>query len=265
MDDLSTLIWNWVHANRAFARHDLYRWGSVVGDARYPDLIVPNSALVGAVRPVSVDEVMSAFDLAAPHAVRRSVTIIFPDEQYDLVAGLHVTGGSLYFDRVFAAGPTPDVDTSRVEEIADPDADEAFRRAHRTTSAIFGIHLPDEVEQLERVDREVLRPTGRRWFAVRGDDGGIEAVAALDIGPAGEIDHVATLPAARGRGHATALVARCVAEARAAGRGSVLLMAEPDGQGERIYRRLGFRPLGDIAGWSCPRVPAGTTDQPTNL
>lgn len=245
------LLGQWLHAQRHFHRQVLHTWGSVVADARYPDLIVPNTALVVMSRPVSAEEVLGAFDEAAPHAVRRSVSVLVPDRQYRLIAELSSSGGTFFFDRALVAGPTPDLDTSRVEEI--PMDDEAFRRAHRITSGLFGITEPHEIEQLERVDREVLRPAGRRWFGVRGDDGDLEALAALDTGVAGEIDHVATLPAARGRGHASALVARCVAEARAAGDETVLLLAQPDGDAERLYRGLGFEPIGEVFGWTCPR------------
>jgi predicted GNAT family acetyltransferase len=79
-------------------------------------------------------------------------------------------------------------------------------------------------------------------------------MAALIPGPSAEIDHVITIPSARRRGHAAALVARCITEARIAGIPQVHLLAQPAGDGERIYRRLGFCRVGAFAEWiSSPR------------
>jgi GNAT superfamily N-acetyltransferase len=72
--------------------------------------------------------------------------------------------------------------------------------------------------------------------------------AALDVDAVGErgpcsltlIGSVATDPARRGRGLATAVLERTIAAARARGRDAAVLWATRDD----VYRRLGFRPAG---------------------
>ncbi|MFM7718789.1 MAG: GNAT family N-acetyltransferase, partial [Actinomycetota bacterium] len=207
-----------------------------------------------------LDEVERDLRAAAPTAPRLHVLVLDPEDQLGLLAEASAAGGRLSFDHVLVAGDRsdPDADPARVEEIAVGDA--GFGDAYRATSALFGIDDPATLEELVAMEERVLAPHGKRWFVVRDERGAVAAMAALVPGPAAEIDHVATVPAARGRGHARALVARCVAEARAAGTDVVFLLAEPDGPAERIYRRGGFRPIATFAGWVRPASPAGTAE-----
>ena len=251
MDAIDAVVEAWRTQDARFATVRAYPWGEVVADRRFPRLVVANCAKVIAREPVDPEAVLAAVRADLAHARRLAVVIHHPDDQPDLVVALSTEGGELFFDEVFVAGGTPATNTERVEEIAEHDAD--FWAAFRETGGLFGI-LPETLAELEAVERDVLLPAGKRWFVVRGEGGSIEAMAALLPGPAAEIDHVVTVPAARRRGHATALVARCVAEGRAAGAERVFLLAQAGGDGERIYRGLGFRRIGTFAGWtSAPR------------
>jgi ribosomal protein S18 acetylase RimI-like enzyme len=58
---------------------------------------------------------------------------------------------------------------------------------------------------------------------------------------------VATAPAARGRGLATALLAHAMADARERGRTTSTLQATD--LGRPVYERLGYRSLGEIQMW----------------
>ncbi|MGH2635965.1 MAG: GNAT family N-acetyltransferase [Actinomycetota bacterium] len=73
----------------------------------------------------------------------------------------------------------------------------------------------------------------------------------------GYLDHVVTFPAARRRGHASALTRRAVTEARAAGAERTYLLAEPDGVAVPMYERLGFSRVTQIASWISDRAPRG--------
>lgn len=246
----------WGVVDSAFAVVREHPWGAVVADPRYPVVLLCNMARVTTREPVAFATIEAALLADAGHAERRSIVVFHPDDQTDLLAEMSSGGGSLFFDRVLlrdAAAPIPDVaDGGRIEEVTDPDP--AFWLGLETTYDVaFGIADPVARRQLADVEREVLMPAGKRWFVIRGTDGEVEAMTAFLPGPMTEIDHVATLPEARGRGHATALVARCVAEARDAGADEVFLLAEPDGDAERIYRRLGFSPITTFAGWVSPR------------
>lgn len=59
----------------------------------------------------------------------------------------------------------------------------------------------------------------------------------------GQIEDLFTHPAYRHRGIATALIAHCVADARARGAGPVVITAEPDDTPKQMYAAIGFRPF----------------------
>ena len=58
------------------------------------------------------------------------------------------------------------------------------------------------------------------------------------------MEAVATLPAHRGRGYASAVVLRAVEEALAAGHDLVFLTADDDDWPKELYARLGFEQIG---------------------
>jgi GNAT superfamily N-acetyltransferase len=99
------------------------------------------------------------------------------------------------------------------------------------------------------MERDVLVPAGRRWFAVAGLDGPDALAALLVLDGIGFVDHVVTFPNARRQGLARALSVRVVAEARAAGAERTYLLAEPDGVAARMYEAIGFAPVTQIASW----------------
>ncbi len=72
-------------------------------------------------------------------------------------------------------------------------------------------------------------------------------MAAADLysdGATAQVEDVATLPAHRGRGHATAVVLRAVAEADRAGHDFVFLIADDNDWPKHLYRRIGFDEVG---------------------
>jgi ribosomal protein S18 acetylase RimI-like enzyme len=79
------------------------------------------------------------------------------------------------------------------------------------------------------------------------------AVAALLVlDGVGYLDQVVTFPRARRRGFATAIASRVIADARALGAERTFLLAEPDGEAARLYERIGFRAVTQIASWISP-------------
>ena len=88
--------------------------------------------------------------------------------------------------------------------------------------------------------------------------------AAVFLGRgAAEVQHVVTVPEARGRGIGTAMVVAALRTAAARGLDTAVLTSSPDGL--RIYQRLGFRPVGRIRRylWSPPRpeMPSRSLDR----
>ena len=138
-----------------------------------------------------------------------------------------------------------------------------------------GAAVPDPGAAVAEVSRDVLRPLreriareapssreeedirevlasadriaaigGARHFAVFERD---EVASCADLysdGRTAQVEDVATRPEARGRGYATAVVLRALAEARAAGHDFVFLVADDDDWPKELYAKLGFEPIG---------------------
>ena len=137
--------------------------------------------------------------------------------------------------------PERDADRARVEEVP-WEALEAIREAI-VRAEPWGDD-DETVRQLREAARRVARAGRARHFAVLVDG---EIVAAADLysdGATAQVEDVATLPAHRGRGHASATVLRAVAEVERAGADFVFLIADDNDWPKHLYGRLGFDEVG---------------------
>jgi ribosomal protein S18 acetylase RimI-like enzyme len=103
---------------------------------------------------------------------------------------------------------------------------------------------PETVRQLLANDDLLAKATPERCFAVANAGRVVSYCRLYGEGAAMQIEDVATLPAHRGRGYASAVVSAAAAAARAAGADLVFLTADEKEPAKDIYRRLGFKPLG---------------------
>ena len=104
-----------------------------------------------------------------------------------------------------------------------------------------------EVGQLLDYSRREAKVHDDRLLGVRSSDGQLVAIAKLrGEGGIAQVEDVYTVPEARGRGHARALVG-CAAElAREAGHQLIFIVADDRDWPKLLYSRLGFRPLGRV-------------------
>jgi GNAT superfamily N-acetyltransferase len=93
------------------------------------------------------------------------------------------------------------------------------------------------------VYRRLKAPLTRAWFACL--DGVPRAFFSSWPGDngVGIVEDLYTHPEYRHRGLATALIARCVADARERGAGPVVINSNIDDTPKHVYARMGFRPL----------------------
>ena len=248
-DDLEPLLRYWREQDDRFARVDEHWWGAVVSDARYPRLQEPNYARVETRQAVTLAEVEAELlpRVRETAGGRSHVVIFFAEDQTELLVAASSRGERLAWDLVMEHTGEPPPHDDRVAEttIDDP----AFAATHLASMAWFDVTDPATAEEIVAMEREVFVPAGRRWFVVRGPDGVDALAAVIVLNGVGYVDHVATAPHARRRGHARALVARAVAAARDDGAERTYLLAEPGGDPERLYARLGFRDVTRIASW----------------
>ena len=250
----------WSALDELFSTVEPTGWGAVITDGRFPRIWDTNYARVDVADPG-----LRATDIehALLPALRRvgaqtfHVVTFHHEATAGLLAELSTRGHRLGWDLVMdlvpgaVAGPPSDIE---VEELVP--GDELWSSV-ADSFALFGVDAGDAVVQLRAIERDVLAPGGKRWFGVRDAEGTLVSLAALLLlEGVGYLDNVATVPASRGRGYASAVTGRLVAEAAAGGAGHVCLFADPDDVAVvRMYERLGFSSVGRLASTRGP-LPA---------
>jgi GNAT superfamily N-acetyltransferase len=251
----------WRSLDDRFQRVTAQPWGAVVTDPRFPEVWDVNYARVERMLPGLTLEAIEAVlepELGAAGAAHRHLVLFDPEGLRGILTAASARGATLSWDAVMAVGGRR---MDRVRSASDPGVeevrpvDDGFLGEVRASLTEFDVDDPLVASQLIAIEREVLLPAGKRWFRIP-DAGRTAALGSiLPIGDAALVDHVVTLPFARGRGYASAIVTRMVDAARTAGASGVWLLAEPVGPAERIYRRLGFAHLRTIASVREPRGP----------
>jgi len=257
MPDHVTRFWRALDA--CFGHVEPTWWGAVVTDARYPAIWDANYARIDAasedLRSSDIEEGLLPA-LAEVGTDVMHVVSFDPEGTGPLLAELSTRGHRLTFDLVMELDgpPEPRVEGVTVEEL-EP-TDELWDRV-ASSIALFGVGGGDELRQLRDIERDVMAPAGKRWFGVRDGEGALLSVGALLVlEDVGYVDNVATFPASRGRGLASAVTATMAHEARAAGVPHVILLADPEAAHTvRLYERLAFRGVGKLAATRGP-VPA---------
>ena len=252
MADLEPLLAFWRAQDALFERVEITWWGAVVSDARFPRTQEPNYARVETHRPVGLPEIEDALlpAMRESGSARSHVVVFYPEDQTDLVAAASTRGDRIAWDLVMVTSGPEVAATDHAEEVSA--LDDGFWAFHRDSARLFDVSEDDTLDQLQAMEREVLIPAGRRWFAVVDGDRRVALAALLVLDRTAFIDHVATFPAARRRGHAETLTRRLVSEAMASGAERTYLLADPESDAVRIYDRVGFDRIGHLASWLSP-------------
>jgi GNAT superfamily N-acetyltransferase len=248
--DLEPLLRFWRALDSAFETVEPTWWGGVVADSRFPGIWDANYARVETDdAALSLAEVESSLlPVMDRTGARHGHMVVFHPEQLTaLLSEASTRGDRVSWDTAMKLrGKVPD-DTGGVDvEEIDPH-DPSFWPAYRASLGEFRITEEDAIGQLEDIERDVLIPAGKRWFAVR-EAGRPRALGSLiGMEGVGYIDHVVTFPEARRRGYAGALVRRIVEEARRSDLDHLYLLTEVGAQAASLYERLEFEAIGHIA------------------
>jgi GNAT superfamily N-acetyltransferase len=226
-------------------------WGAVVTDRRFPSIWDVNYARVDAAQDdVRLEEISTDLEpeLRRSGARYEHIVLFRPERQTHLLEAVGMRGDRISWDVVMAhPGEDPAPPAVDVEEVTS--FDERFWARVRKSLAAFDVTDRSALDQLERLEREVALPDGKRWFAIRP----APRRAPLSLGAlithegVGYVDHIVTFPEARGRGLGSAMVRRIVAAARESGVEHVFLLADRGEKPAELYRRLGFVDVATIA------------------
>jgi ribosomal protein S18 acetylase RimI-like enzyme len=142
----------------------------------------------------------------------------------------------------FRRGPDREIDTDVVIEVDQNQTLELMRRW--ILEGPPGV-TPEALPQLVEYARREGRARQDRNFGVIGDVGSVVAMTKLrSDGATTQLEDVYTAPEERGRGHARALLTRAVAEARRQAPDTIFIVADDNDWPKRLYRRIGFEPIG---------------------
>jgi ribosomal protein S18 acetylase RimI-like enzyme len=237
----------WIALDDRIAHVEPAWWGAVVTDARFPAIWDINYARVDAAAvDLTLREVADALLPALVGTDTFHVVSFHPEATTSLLAEISTLGHTVSWDLVMDLVAEPEVAPTGVDvEPLDP-GHELWSRVGPSL-ALFG-NDPIVAEQLLAIEAAITDPGLKRWLGVRDGDGVVVALAAVVVlEGVGYLDNVATFPEARGRGLATALIARAVALARDQGAEHVSLFADADDAVVvRMYERLGFREVGRL-------------------
>ena len=236
----------------AFIRDDLIRTADV---ARPVDggvvLTTPSLPLVWSVNQLRVSA-PSGFDAVIALAARelrgfdyRHVVVEDQVTGPALAARFRGAGWGATRDlqMILAGDPDRPAATAVVSEADEDEVLELMARWHGEGASVPA----DEIAQLTAFSRRQGQIHGDRLLGARSGDGALVAITKLrGDGRTARIEDVYTVPEARGRGYARALVS-CAAElARAAGHDLVFITADENDWPKRLYARLGFRALARV-------------------
>lgn len=224
-------------------------WGAVTTDARFPLVWDANNATV--LEPgsgLTLHEIQRTLDpaLRAAGAPYEHIEVWDTSVETRALKDLRTIDEFPAHDVVMVfEADWPAADDSRVKELLLPGED--FWRWYRATLLEFGQELYQQVlGQMVRRIRDVFVPAGLRFFAATLDGEMAGYASAISLAGVGYLDNVVTMPAYRGRGVASATVARAVRECFEAGDRCVFLLAEKGGKPQALYERLGFRARAEV-------------------
>jgi len=143
---------------------------------------------------------------------------------------------------LLSAEPDREADTSFVIDAGEDEVAEVMRRWYSEDQL-----RSSELDQLTEFSRRESRACGDRLLGVRSIDGALLAITKLRTkGSIAQVEDVYTVPEARGRGLARALVTRAVELARAGDPELLFINADDNGWPKQLYARIGFRPIGRL-------------------
>ena len=176
----------------------------------------------------------------------RAVKARRPADADELEAGFAELGWEVDLTLNLALGREPDRPPAVAAEEVDVETAWPTRLAFEQRDPLA---TPEsDVQLLERA-RRIARISRDRWYATWLDGEVASACRLMQDDGIGQVEDVATLPRARKRGHARAVVLAAAAASRADGDELTFNTADATHWPLQLYERLGFDPVGVSLGF----------------
>lgn len=214
--------------------------GLVVSTPSFPAVWAVNQVRV--VEPRTFEELLELADHELAGRAYRQISVEHQETGQHVENAFRAARWKVERDvlMIFNGPPDREADTSVVDDAGDDEMLELMRRWYESDEP-----TPDEAEQLVEFGRREVRALGDRLLGVRSGDGRLAAITKLrSDGSTAQVEDVYTVPEARGRGYARALVSRAVELARDGGHDMTFIVADDEGWPKLLYGRLGFRSVG---------------------
>jgi GNAT superfamily N-acetyltransferase len=194
--------------------------------------------------PLSFEELVELADEQLAGFDYRQIAVEHQLTGPSLEASFRAAGWKVERDALLVLAAVPDrpFDTRTVGAAGEGEVLELIRRWFAGDEP-----APTELDQLVDYSRREARALGDQLLGVRSGDGRLVAISKLrSDGRTAQVEDVYTVPEARGRGFASALVSRAVELARDAGHEMIFIVADDEDWPKSLYGRLGFRSVGHI-------------------
>jgi ribosomal protein S18 acetylase RimI-like enzyme len=191
-------------------------------------------------RDGSAEEIAATAERAQADLSHRVILVPGERAAQRLEAGFRQLGWEVrrFLVMVLRRPPNRTRDLSRVDEVDE----ESLREVRKRDIGQHAWGTPELVEQL--VAARQLMEMESRYFAVLVDGDPVSFADLYLEGDTAQVEAVATFPEHRGKGYASAVVARAVQEAQQAGASWIFLVADADDWPQELYRKLGFDAAG---------------------
>jgi GNAT superfamily N-acetyltransferase len=217
--------------------------GVVVATPSLPSVWSANQLRVS--EGLEFDELIDLAEEELPNLGYVDIAVEHQDSGHGLERAFRAAGWKVQRDLLMILSVAPDrpADTSVV---VDAGEDEVLAMMGRWYEEDPGPAAMERAQLVEYSRREG-RVCGDRMLGVRSSDGALVAMTKLrSDGPTAQVEDVYTVPEARGRGYARALVSRAVELASQDGAELIFITADDEDWPKLLYARMGFRPLGHV-------------------
>lgn len=215
--------------------------GIVVSTPSLPAVWAVNQLRV--VEALPFEELLDLADEQLAGSEYRQVAVEHQEAGAELEPAFRAAGWRVERDVLMALSGPADRrgDTGVVDDAGEDEVLEMMRRWYADDEP-----TPAEIKQLLDYGRRETRALGDRLLGVRSGDGQLVAITKLrSDGRTAQVEDVYTVPEARGRGFARALISRSVELARDGGEHDLMFIVADDGDWPKLlYERLGFRSVG---------------------